>query len=122
MTRQQIEALVNKGRITQVGAEVQEDLENLSDEEICEQYVTCAEVAAEILEGSTTEPDTDSNETTEPDTDSNETTEPDTDSNETTEPDTDSNETTEPDTDAPVVDPLDGDDLLDENETELDLA
>lgn len=47
MDKKQIQALVNKGAITQVG--ITDDLEKLSNEEICEKIITKHEVAAEVL-------------------------------------------------------------------------
>lgn len=47
MTKEQIQALVNKGAITHVG--IASDLEKMSNEEICEKYITKHEVAAEVM-------------------------------------------------------------------------
>ena len=55
MTKDQIQALVNKGTITHVG--IAADLEKMTDEEICNRYVTRHENAAEILVGENSKED-----------------------------------------------------------------
>lgn len=55
MTKEQIQALVNKGAITHVG--IAEDLEKMSDKEICDRYITKHEVATEILGAESEQPE-----------------------------------------------------------------